>query len=92
MKKLSILDCTLRDGGYYNNWDFDPKIVKRYLKSVSESSIDIVELGFRSLPQPTFMGPHRYTTDEYIETLDGVIFRSVIFLLIIPILEDLSLK
>ena len=22
-KKVNILDCTFRDGGYYNNWDFD---------------------------------------------------------------------
>ena len=22
MNKIKILDCTLRDGGYYNNWDF----------------------------------------------------------------------
>ena len=69
IKKIKILDCTLRDGGYYNNWDFDPQVVKRYLKSVNEASIDIVELGFRALPQPKFMGPHKYTTDDYIETL-----------------------
>ena len=24
-KKLTILDCTLRDGGYYNNWQFNLK-------------------------------------------------------------------
>ena len=24
---MKILDCTLRDGGYYTNWDFDDKIV-----------------------------------------------------------------
>ena len=23
MKKITLLDCTLRDGGYYNNWDLD---------------------------------------------------------------------
>ena len=22
MKNLNIVDCTLRDGGYYNNWKF----------------------------------------------------------------------
>ena len=24
----NMLDCTLRDGGYYNNWDFSVKISK----------------------------------------------------------------
>jgi len=27
-----ILDCTLRDGGYYTNWDFDRKLVDTYIK------------------------------------------------------------
>ena len=40
---VNLLDCTLRDGGYYNNWDFDRNVVDQYLKSVSESLIDIVD-------------------------------------------------
>ena len=67
---VKILDCTLRDGGYYNKWDFDQDTVSRYLKAVKASSIDLVELGFRSLPKNTFMGPYLYTTDEFINQLD----------------------
>ena len=33
MKNFKILDCTLRDGGYYTNWDFKPQLVDKYLKS-----------------------------------------------------------
>ena len=29
---MHILDCTLRDGGYYTHWDFDKKFVEQYLK------------------------------------------------------------
>ena len=43
---IKILDCTLRDGGYYNNWDFDLDLVNRYLKSTIKASIDIIEIGF----------------------------------------------
>jgi 4-hydroxy 2-oxovalerate aldolase len=68
-KNIKILDCTLRDGGYYNNWDFDRTIVDRYLISVKSSSVDVVELGFRSLPKNTFMGPYIYTTDDFINQL-----------------------
>ena len=25
---FKLLDCTLRDGGYYNNWNFSEKIIK----------------------------------------------------------------
>ena len=66
---LRILDCTLRDGGYYNNWDFDPELVEVYLESMGKSSIDVVEIGFRSPPKTSFMGPFYYSTDEYISTL-----------------------
>lgn len=67
---VKILDCTLRDGGYYNKWDFDRDTVDRYLTAVKASSVDVVELGFRSLPKNTFMGPYVYTTDEFINHLD----------------------
>ena len=67
---VKILDCTLRDGGYYNKWDFDQDTVSRYLKAVKASLVDVVELGFRSLPKSTFMGPFAYTTDEFINQLD----------------------
>ena len=68
--KIKILDCTLRDGGYYNHWDFDKLIVDRYLKSLKAASIDIVELGFRLLPSNSFLGPFAYTTDEFIDQLN----------------------
>ena len=48
---MKILDCTLRDGGYYNRWDFDKDIVDRYLSSIKNASVDVVELGFRSQPK-----------------------------------------
>jgi 4-hydroxy 2-oxovalerate aldolase len=67
--KIKILDCTLRDGGYYNKWDFDEKLISKYLKSLSAASIDFIELGFRSIPKNEFMGPFKYSTDDYINSL-----------------------
>ncbi len=48
MKKFSILDCTLRDGGYVNNWSFGENAIKNIVKGLSESRADIIELGFLS--------------------------------------------
>ena len=45
---MEILDCTLRDGGYYTNWDFDFKLVDEYLNAVSELPIKIIEPGYIS--------------------------------------------
>lgn len=67
---MKILDCTLRDGGYYNEWDFSPHIVESYLKAVSEANIDYVELGLRNFPQERFLGAFAYTTEDYLNTID----------------------
>ena len=48
MREITLLDCTLRDGGYHNNWDFNKKLVNVYLRSISETKINYVELGFRT--------------------------------------------
>ena len=47
MDNVKILDCTLRDGGYYNNWDFSTNFAKNYLKVLSKTSVNIIEIGFR---------------------------------------------
>ena len=46
--KIEILDCTIRDGGYLNNWRFSDEQVINCFKAGSESGFDYVELGFRS--------------------------------------------
>ena len=69
MKNINILDCTLRDGGYHNNWDFSKEVVTEYLKTMSKVGIEYVELGFRSFQSETFRGSNWYTTDSYINNL-----------------------
>lgn len=48
MSSIKILDCTLRDGGYVNNWNFGRSTVKKILKGLQEAQIDIIECGFLS--------------------------------------------
>ena len=70
-----LLDCTLRDGGYYVDWDFDEETVRKYLAAVSIAKVDIVEIGFRFFPRNKFLGAFAYSSDEYLKTLslpDGV--------------------
>ena len=69
LKKINLLDCTLRDGGYYNNWDFSNQLVNKYLKTIAQSKIKFAEIGFRSFKKDNFKGPNWYTTDSYIENL-----------------------
>jgi len=66
---IRVLDCTLRDGGYYNGWCFSRELVEAYLAAVSQAQIDFVEIGFRNFPQSRFLGPYAYSTEGFLETL-----------------------
>ena len=61
-----ILDCTLRDGGYYTNWEFDDDLVKEMVKCLNFSEVDYIELGYKS-PLPG--GRFRKCNDKFIENL-----------------------
>ena len=41
-----ILDCTLRDGGYINNWRFDDNFITEYIKCMNYIGTKYVEIGF----------------------------------------------
>lgn len=46
MSSISVLDCTLRDGGYCNNWDFGRDNIKKIIEHLSTARVDIIECGF----------------------------------------------
>lgn len=46
MKKISILDCTLRDGGYINQWNFGRNAIVNIIEDLNAANIDIIECGF----------------------------------------------
>lgn len=51
MSRVSILDCTLRDGGYINNWRFGRANIQGIISKLNASGVDIVECGFlRKVP------------------------------------------
>lgn len=46
MSNIRLLDCTLRDGGYINDWSFGRHTIQDVLKKLIESGVDYVEVGF----------------------------------------------
>lgn len=66
---IKILDCTLRDGGYYNNWDFQQELVSDYLNVISSLNVSYVELGLRQICNDSYLGAHAYTTAEYLSRI-----------------------
>ena len=46
MKKRYLLDCTLRDGGYINDWEFGHDNIVNIFERVVSSGADYIEIGF----------------------------------------------
>lgn len=46
MNNIEILDCTLRDGGFINNWEFGKDCIINIVERLSLANIDIIEIGY----------------------------------------------
>lgn len=66
---IKILDCTLRDGGYYNDWNFSRELISDYLQAMQALQVDFVEIGFRSLKNKGFKGGCAFSTDSFLNSL-----------------------
>lgn len=66
---VKLLDCTLRDGGYYNAWDFSPRLVDEYLNAMDAIGTSFVEIGFRSLKNHGFKGGYAFSSDSFLGSL-----------------------
>ena len=47
--KIHILDCSLRDGGYVNDWEFDSNLAKGVIDGLYESGIRVIEIGIMGI-------------------------------------------
>ena len=72
MVTIKLLDCTLRDGGYVNDFNFNDKNIGLISENLALSGIDLIELGFlkngrHTKDQTLFNSPkeaEKYTTDS----------------------------
>ncbi len=46
MSKISILDCTLRDGAYINNGIFGDNTIKGIIENLQNANIEMIEVGW----------------------------------------------
>ena len=46
MKRIKLLDCTLRDGGYINNWMFGRDNIISAIKELEKSRAEVLDIGF----------------------------------------------
>jgi 4-hydroxy 2-oxovalerate aldolase len=67
--EVNFLDCTLRDGGYYNAWDFPVDVIKDYITAMAAAQVDVLELGFRFIKNEGFKGACAFATDDFLRGL-----------------------
>ncbi len=64
-----ILDCTIRDGGLVNNWDFSIDFVKHMYKGLSAAGVDYMEIGYKNSPKllkGAEAGPWRFLDEGFL--------------------------
>lgn len=52
MKHIQLLDCTLRDGGYINDWQFGHEDMISVVERLVGAGVDIIEVGFLDARRP----------------------------------------
>jgi len=53
-KELKVLDCTIRDGGLINNYQFSDEFVKAVYAATCESGVDYMEIGKKLCVSDTY--------------------------------------
>lgn len=80
-KNFKILDCTLRDGGYYTDWDFESKIVDEYILAMNQLPIDYLEVGYRNNPSKEYLGKFGYTPVSVLKHLRELSTKKLVVML-----------
>ncbi len=78
---MKILDCTLRDGGYYTYWDFDRRLVEDYFRSLNQLPLDYIEVGYRSMPMKEYLGEYFYTPVYVLEKIRRLCNKDLVIIL-----------
>ncbi|MBP1992380.1 aldolase catalytic domain-containing protein [Paenibacillus eucommiae] len=65
-----ILDCTIRDGGLINNWDFSVEFVQDMYRGLSEAGVEYMEIGYKNsekLLEGGNSGPWRFLNEDFLK-------------------------
>lgn len=46
--EIKVLDCTVRDGGLINKWQFGDDFVRKVFVALAQSGVDYMEIGYKS--------------------------------------------
>ncbi|WP_409305702.1 aldolase catalytic domain-containing protein [Peribacillus sp. SCS-155] len=67
-----IIDCTIRDGGLVNNWDFSVEFVQDLYNGLSEAGVEYMEVGYKNsarLLNVSEPNPWRFLDDNFLKEI-----------------------
>ena len=67
-----IIDCTIRDGGLVNNWDFSVEFVQDLYNSLSDAGVEYMEIGYKNsakLLNATEPNHWRFLDDQFLKKI-----------------------
>ncbi len=74
-KEIKVLDCTIRDGGLINNYQFTEEFVCAVYRATCEAGVDIVELGKRLAESDVYprekFGPCNFCDEDVVKRIVG---------------------
>jgi 4-hydroxy 2-oxovalerate aldolase len=72
--QIKVIDCTVRDGGLMNKWQFEDQFVRNVYHALSEAGVDYMEIGYLS-SESAFSreeyGPWRFCAEEDLKRIIG---------------------
>ena len=73
MGNIQLLDCTLRDGGYVNDWNFGHDNIINIFERVVQAKVDFIEIGFLDARRPFDINRSIMPNTECVERIfDGL--------------------
>jgi 4-hydroxy 2-oxovalerate aldolase len=72
--EIKVMDCTIRDGGLMNAWQFGDEFVKAVYDALVKSGIDYMEIGYRSSESAYSReenGPWKFCDDKDLRRIVG---------------------
>ncbi len=72
--QIKVLDCTIRDGGLINHWQFSDEFVRKVFIALSRAGVDYMEIGYKSSEKYFCRkenGAWKFCTEEDIKRIIG---------------------
>lgn len=73
---MRILDCTIRDGGYYTLWDFETTMIDKYCRLVAKMPIEYIEIGYKSPVKSGYLGEYYYLPKNRLLNIRKILHKS----------------